>query len=83
MKIGIIGTGFVGLSFATALASKGYSVLAIDSNKKIVSKINQGISPFYEPQLGSLLRKALKNSLKVSNMLLEFLHPRIFHHQLL
>ena len=66
MKVGIIGTGFVGLSFAAALASNGYSVLAIDSNKKIVSKIGQGISPFYEPQLSSLLRKALKKSLKVS-----------------
>jgi len=66
MKIGIIGTGFVGLSFAVALGSKGYHVLAIDSDQEKVEKIRKGNASFYEPNLSSLLQKALKRSLEVS-----------------
>jgi len=67
MKIGIIGIGFVGLSFAAALGSKGYEVLAIDSNQDKVKKIIKGNTPFYEPSLSPLLQKALKRSLEVSS----------------
>nr|AIF22073.1 hypothetical protein [uncultured marine thaumarchaeote SAT1000_07_E05] len=34
MKIGIIGLGFVGLSFASVLATKGYSVIGVDADKE-------------------------------------------------
>ena len=34
MKIGIIGLGFVGLSLATVLATKGYKVIGIDNDEK-------------------------------------------------
>ncbi len=67
MKIGIIGIGFVGLSFAAALGSKGYEVLAIDSDQDKVKKIKKGNTPFYEPSLSPLLQKALKRSLEVSS----------------
>jgi len=67
MKIGIIGTGFVGLSFAAALGSKGYHVLAIDLDQEKVKKIKKGIAPFYEPNLDTLLQKALKRSLEISS----------------
>ncbi len=67
MKIGIIGTGFVGLSFAAALGSKGYQVLAIDSDLDKVKKINTGNPPFYEPKLSTLLKEALKKGLEVSS----------------
>ena len=67
IKIGIIGTGFVGLSFAAALGSKGYEVLAIDSDQDKVKKISKGSTPFYEPGLSALLQKALKRSLEVSS----------------
>jgi len=66
MRIGIIGVGFVGLSFATVLGSKGYDVFAADSDQRKVKKINSGIAPFYEPRLSSLLHRALKKSLTVS-----------------
>ena len=35
MKIGIIGLGFVGLSLATVLATKGYKVIGIDNNETV------------------------------------------------
>jgi len=67
MKISIIGTGFVGLTFAAALGSRGYQVLAIDSDKEKVKKIKKGNAPFYEPNLSALLQKALKRSLEISS----------------
>jgi len=67
LKIGIIGIGFVGLSFAAALGSKGYQVLAIDSDQEKIKKIKKGNTPFYEPGLSALLQKALKRSLEVSS----------------
>ena len=66
MKIGIIGLGFVGLSFASVLASKGYSVIGVDVDKEKLKKIKNGVVPFYEPKLQSMLKKSLKNCLKVS-----------------
>ncbi|SMH72321.1 UDP-glucose dehydrogenase family protein [Candidatus Nitrosotalea okcheonensis] len=66
MKIGIVGLGFVGLSFASVLGSKGYSIIGIDSDKTKVAKIKTGRSPFYEPKLDELLKSALKKSLTIS-----------------
>jgi UDPglucose 6-dehydrogenase len=69
MKIGIIGLGFVGLSFASVLGSKGYSVLGFDSDFKKATSIRRGIPPFYEPKLEETLRSALKRGLKISDNL--------------
>ena len=38
MKIGIIGLGFVGLSFGSVLASKGHSVIGVDIDKEKLKK---------------------------------------------
>ena len=55
MKIGIIGLGFVGLSFGSVLASKGHSVIGVDIDKEKLKKnkewseyhfMNQGYNPF-------------------------------------
>jgi len=69
MKIGIIGLGFVGLSFAAVLASKNYSIIGIDSDKEKVKKIKQGNVPFFEPNLNKTLKKALAKDLKISSNL--------------
>ena len=70
MKIGIIGLGFVGLSFASVLASKGYSVIGVDTDKEKLEKIKNGIVPFYEPKLQSMLRRSLNVGLKISSNIL-------------
>jgi UDPglucose 6-dehydrogenase len=67
MKIGIIGLGFVGLSFASVLGSKGYSVIGVDSDKNKIKKIKSGKSPFYEPKLENILKKALSKSLEITS----------------
>ena len=70
MKIGIIGLGFVGLSFASVLASKGYSIIGVDTDKEKLEKIKNGIVPFYEPKLQSMLRRSLNVGLKISSNIL-------------
>lgn len=67
MRVAIIGLGFVGLSLASVLASKGVSVIGIDSDKEKLSSISKGISPIFEPKLEKTLKSALKNSLVFSD----------------
>ena len=49
MKIAIIGLGFVGLSLASVLSSKGLKVIGIDVDKKKCTQISNGKAPFFEP----------------------------------
>lgn len=67
MRVGIVGLGFVGLSFASVLGSRGYSVIGVDTDKEKISKIRSGKAPFYEPKLDETLRKALKSNLRIDS----------------
>ena len=67
MKVGIIGLGFVGLSFASVLGSKNYSTLGFDSDKKKSSQIKNGKPPFYEPHLEETLNQALRKGLEITD----------------
>ena len=60
MKIGVVGLGFVGLSLTSVLASRGYDIVGIDTDKEKCNKINNGISPFFEPELENILKNGLK-----------------------
>ncbi len=60
-KISIIGTGYVGLCTAVGFASKGYSVLTCDVDEEKITKINQGIPTFYEPDLAEKLSESVQN----------------------
>jgi UDPglucose 6-dehydrogenase len=71
MKIGIIGLGFVGLSLAVVLGSKGYHIIGIDSDKTKISKIISGKSPFYEPGLEKVLENAITKKFSVSSEISE------------
>ena len=64
MKIGIVGLGFVGLSFAAVLGSKGYQVLGIDKNIKHLELVEQGKSSFFEKDLEKFLKIGIKKKLK-------------------
>ena len=66
MNFGIIGAGFVGLTFAAVLASKGYNITLMDSNLDKINKIKKGVTPFYDPKLKPLLQNALKKSLIIT-----------------
>jgi UDP-N-acetyl-D-glucosamine dehydrogenase len=59
MKVAIIGQGYVGLTIA-AFAAKHYSVMGFDSNVKVVSQLNRGISHI-EGVESSLVAKLIKS----------------------
>ena len=60
MKIGVIGTGYVGLVSAVCLADLGHIVVGTDVDREKIDKANQGISHIYEPGLEELLKANLK-----------------------
>ena len=54
-----LGLGHVGLPTALGFAEMGFSVLGTDSDSAKVQMIGRGQAPFYEPEMGELLRKHL------------------------
>ena len=62
MKIGIVGSGYVGLVTGCCLAEVGHQVTMIDFNEKLIDQLNKGQPHFYEPGLEDLLKKVLSTS---------------------
>lgn len=60
MKIGIIGTGYVGMVTAVGLAELGHDVVGTDVVPEKIAKASQGIAPIYEPGLEEMLKANLK-----------------------
>ena len=57
MKIGIIGTGYVGLPTGVGLAELGHDVICIDKDENKIRKLQNGQVTLYEDGLEDLLRK--------------------------
>lgn len=60
MKIGVVGTGYVGLVQGIVLAEFGLDVICMDLDVKKISLLKEGIIPIYEPGLKDLLDKNIK-----------------------
>ena len=56
MKIGVIGTGYVGLVTGTCLAELGHEVVCVDAVAEKIDLLNNGGCPIYEPGLIELIR---------------------------
>ncbi|MEZ5225754.1 MAG: hypothetical protein R2710_03510 [Acidimicrobiales bacterium] len=54
--IGIVGTGYVGLVTAVALAELGHHVRCLDIDAPKIERLRRGEPPFYEPGLADLLK---------------------------
>jgi len=66
-KISIFGLGQVGLSTAIIFASKAFQVIGVDIDKNKIKMIQDGIPPFFEPNLKEMLKDVLdKKDLQVT-----------------
>lgn len=69
-QIGVVGLGFVGLTLAVHIASKGYTTQCIDTNKKLINSLKKNKIPFYEDGLSNKLSEFLRiKRLSLSNQI--------------
>lgn len=59
MKIGIIGTGYVGLVSTVCFASVGHTLVSIDRRDIIVDSLTRGIPTIYEENMESMLQNTI------------------------
>ncbi len=59
MKIGIFGTGYVGLISAVCLANNGHTIVAYDLRKDVIDDLCRGKASLYEQGLEELLQRVL------------------------
>lgn len=62
MKIGVIGTGYVGLVSGVMLSTEDNSVICIDKSKDIITKLKIGECTIYENMLDHYLKSSLDNN---------------------
>ena len=60
MKIGVVGTGYVGLVSGTCFAEFGIEVTCVDKDVSKIERLNRGEVPIYEPGLDDLIEKQVK-----------------------
>jgi UDPglucose 6-dehydrogenase len=61
VKVGVIGTGHVGLIACVTLAEIGHEVVGTDADQEKIELLMQGSAPFYEPGLQELLTRNLQD----------------------
>lgn len=60
MRIGVVGTGYVGLVSGTCFAEFGTDVVCVDKDAGKIERLNKGEIPIYEPGLDDLVEKQVK-----------------------
>ncbi len=60
MKVGVIGSGYVGLVAGACLAESGNDVVCADIDEGKIARLNDGEIPIYEPGLEPLIERNLE-----------------------
>lgn len=60
MRIGVVGTGYVGLVSGTCFAEFGVEVVCVDKDAGKIARLKKGEMPIYEPGLDDLVEKQVK-----------------------
>jgi UDPglucose 6-dehydrogenase len=55
LKIGVVGTGYVGLVVGACLAENGNTVVCVDNNREKIDALRRGEIPIYEPGLNEMI----------------------------
>jgi UDPglucose 6-dehydrogenase len=56
--VGVVGTGYVGLTTGASLAYVGHRVICLDNDHERLESLREGMVPFYEPGLQELVAKS-------------------------
>ncbi|MGH1456782.1 MAG: UDP-glucose dehydrogenase family protein [Alphaproteobacteria bacterium] len=59
MRIGMVGTGYVGLVSGTCFAEFGHTVICVDKDEKKIESLKKGEVPIFEPGLDVLLKRQI------------------------
>ncbi|MFN4217070.1 MAG: 3-hydroxyacyl-CoA dehydrogenase NAD-binding domain-containing protein, partial [Brevinematales bacterium] len=75
MRIGIIGTGYVGIVSGVCFAEMGHDVVCFDIDQKKLALYRQGKSAIYEPGLEEILTKNLgAKRIRFTDVITDMLH---------
>ena len=59
MRVGVIGTGRVGLVVGACLSNQGHAVVCHDRDEEKIARLESGRTPFFEPQLDQLVAQGM------------------------
>ncbi len=60
MRIGMVGTGYVGLVSGVCFAEFGHSVICVDKDDSKIERLKKGAIPIYEPGLDTMLMRQIE-----------------------
>lgn len=70
-KVGVLGLWHLGCVYSACLAEQRFNVVGFDFDKKVISNLQKGIPPLFEPGLEELVKKNLNNNLSFTNLVKE------------
>ena len=59
--LSVVGIGYLGTAHAACMASLGYTVIGVDTDKEKIDQLKRGQLPFYEPGLEEMLREQVES----------------------
>ncbi len=60
MRVGVVGTGYVGLVTGASIADHGHEVYCVDNDQAKIELMQQGITPIYEEGLDTLMKRNIR-----------------------